>query len=235
MVTPQQNHEQDCKAENRIIGVGLHGMGDKDYPLSVELFKQLSGQPMFIKQCSRMWKTETQAKVNASYATMPDVKVPRMLCTESFCWTHAQRELNPIQTGLTIGLLKNILRLMRSERRAQKGNSHAITGAKRHPLLFLKTDQGVFAWLIVRASFKPLYLYGWRSRISSTTLTTSEPVTVTLMFHDDLTSGFKKPKLQRALALPCCSTTCTTIVHCGVFLCCVTGEPLDEFSSCFCF
>ena len=177
------------------IGVGLQGIGDSEYPISVKLLGSISGEKEFVKRCSIAWKQMTSGAVSQQ-AKMKEYRVPTSKCCLGFCFTAACETRGADRMRLTIGLLQNILRYMRGK---QLPNLTLFGKQKRHPLVLVKQDTGVRGWLITRASFKPLHLYGWCLRLDQEGLNSEQESVAELQFVRNHATGQQRPYLQSNL------------------------------------
>ena len=178
---------------------GLQGLGDCKYPISTTLMRELSKEGRFIKSCSDAWKELNSCQSNALPAKLPVVNQARLRCTEGFCLSRRSQGIDTATCNLATGLLKNVLRNLRSERRVK--GSQRITGEKRHPLLLVKKTNQVYAWLLARATFKPLNLHGWVMSISRR-VRPGVCNTFKLCFEVD-DNGFQTPQLESYWSTVC--------------------------------
>lgn len=180
---------------NRVIGVGLQGVGDGEYPISKQLLTMCSKQKDFVKKCSNAWIRDTMAGPPENVPKVPDVSTRRILCREKFCWCSVREGLHSQQVQYTTGLLKNIVRSIQKNRNQK--NMQSITGEHRHPLLFVKVHGGIWGWMVVRPSFKPLSLTGWHLEFAQRDcMQTTNPFVATLCFETDVNTGKKMPRLE---------------------------------------
>ena len=138
------------------IGVGLQGIGDSEYPISVKLLGSISGEKEFVKRCSIAWKQMTSGAVSQQ-AKMKEYRVPTSKCCLGFCFTAACETRDADRMRLTIGLLQNILRYMRGK---QLPNLTLFGKQKRHPLVLVKQDTGV-SWLVDHTCFLQTIAFVW--------------------------------------------------------------------------
>ncbi len=187
--------ETETTLVNRDIGMGLQGIGDIEYPLSVKLLGSISREKDFVKRASTAWKQMTSGAIS-HHSKMKDCRVPTSRCCLGFCAAASGETRDADRMRLSTGLLQNILRSMRGN----KLSNLTLSGKqKRHPLLLVKQDTGVHGWLITRASFKPLHLYGWRLRLDQEGLNSEQEVVAELQFIRNHATGQQRPYLQSNL------------------------------------
>lgn len=175
------------------IGVGLCGVGDVSFPVAVEVMQRIQKlQKGLVTSCASKWASMF-SKICEPMGKIPQQRVVHCRCFTKFCWTHAQRHVDSRSIHLAKGLLLNILRALRLRNRER--GSAAISGTKFHPLLVVKSPNGLRGWLLVCASFKPLRLHGWRLKIPQG-ICESVPFRCKLTFEEVSPAGQQVPVLD---------------------------------------
>jgi hypothetical protein len=195
---PEPADEGEDAMKQLDIGVGLQGVGDNEFPISVKLLEELSSQKQFVKRCSAEWKRIASGAVSES-AKMKDTRTPASRCLVHFCWTAVQSEQRRDPIRAACGLLQNVLRHMRQDSWTKAGLTFSGK-RRRHPLVVVKVSEMVFGWLITRASFKPLHLYGWRLNLDREALDSGEESVAELVLTQDTATGKSLPHLQSTLS-----------------------------------
>ena len=110
--------------------------------MSLNLVQHVHSAKSFVRRADAAWKRNNSQLIG-------DADLPRL-----------PPEASTTDNGegrLVGGLLTNLLRHMRSE---VKKAGPAITAAKRWKVLLLREEGG--GWIVVRALFRPLVLWGWQ-------------------------------------------------------------------------
>ena len=143
----------------QLIGVGLMGMGDDSFPVSVELLTQLESKVKgFVKRGSVAWRKFIRSATNfcRQPGKIPFVKASQP-CAERFCASD-RSQLQEVRLNMAAGLVRNVIRHMRNERAR---SPPYMSEGQRHPVLIVQAGDRLYGWLAVRPSFKPLYLHAW--------------------------------------------------------------------------
>ena len=142
-------------------GIGLLGLGDQDYAVGQELFKQFANGKSFADKMAGEWRDAHSDVKACSALDLPSVNIPRQ-CS-SFCVTTALEEhgVDRELFNQVRGLLLHVNRAMQDLYKAMRKQ---ITGSIRHPLLFIRaiTEERstTLGWLLTRAVFKPKAIDG---------------------------------------------------------------------------
>ena len=126
---------------------GQLGLGDSGFPIAEALLERVGNVKGFVNSAHKAW-----VKLNSQI--IPDAVLPPAPRREAQVLPdHGGR-------GLVRGLLHNILRMMRTQKRERL--KQGIQAHIRHPLLLLKMPDRELAWCLIRATFKPLALWALR-------------------------------------------------------------------------
>ena len=141
---------------------GLLGLGDKDYAINTEIFKQCADRRQFVKQQHQAWHQEHQEVVcgDAIEAQTEEGKQ----CT-TFCRTERLMGVCRIEFNRAKGLLTNICRSLKP---LYKGIEKQIGSETKLPLLLARwvyPDNSIrkeVGWMISHAMFRPFRTDGIR-------------------------------------------------------------------------
>ena len=142
---PQPQRDPSCRS--------LHGLGDKDYPVSTRIASAFGDQKRAVNSLSKEWQDQNCEAVHCD-SEIPDTK-PRNPCSdvcmagELAAMTEGQKET----LQRLVGLLKNITREMKTPFDAHK---RQLGLESRHPMLLFQCGGHAIGWLLTQPSFKPL-------------------------------------------------------------------------------
>ena len=142
--------EPNASAASDVVEQYGHlGLGDSEFPISLPTLKNIHACKNFLNRAHAAWLQMHRNVINDQ--TLPPAPKQRQAASSS-----ASRRL-------VLGLLYNVLRVMRSE--SKQRNKVGIQKNSRHPVLLLKGHNGiVLGWCLARAFYRPLRLWGVRIR-----------------------------------------------------------------------